>query len=418
MTSPAHPPRRVRPAQRHSQGSRGRAPSFERARAELASRLQERRGEIEEAVLTRAIAVSGPSEPSDPEYAEGLRNAVSAAVGYSLELVEVGEERAPAPPPTLLAQARLAARNGVELATVLRRYSAGYVLISDFLVEEVERAGYGGTELQRLLRSQGTLDRMLAAVSEEHGKETSQRQTSAEERRVERIERLLGGELVDTAELEYNIEGHHLALLIAGPGVAPALRELAASMDCRLLTACREEGILWAWLGSRRELDPEDLKRHLPATWPDGSTLAIGESGTGLVGWRFSYRQAKAAFSVAQRSHEFLVRYADVALLASVLQDDLLATSLRQLYLAPLEAERDGGKVAKETLGAYYAAERNVSSAAARLGVNRNTVTSRLRAIEGIIGRPLSFCGAELEVALCLAELEMDRPPAANLAPR
>ena len=87
------------------------------------------------------------------------------------------------------------------------------------------------------------------------------------------------------------------------------------------------------------------------------------------------------------------------------LQDDLLATSLHQLYLEPLEGERDGGKVARETLRAYFAAERNVSSAAAALGVNRNTVTSRLRAIEATVGRSLAFCGSELEAALRLAEL-------------
>ena len=42
------------------------------------------------------------------------------------------------------------------------------------------------------------------------------------------------------------------------------------------------------------------------------------------------------------RGPEPFVRYVDVALLAAVLQDDLLATSLRKLYLEPLEAERDG----------------------------------------------------------------------------
>ena len=33
-----------------------------------------------------------------------------------------------------------------------------------------------------------------------------------------------------------------------------------------------------------------------------------------------------------------------------MLQDELLATSLRKIYLTPLEAGRDGGEVARETL--------------------------------------------------------------------
>jgi DNA-binding PucR family transcriptional regulator len=97
-----------------------------------------------------------------------------------------------------------------------------------------------------------------------------------------------------------------------------------------------------------------------------------------------------------------VVRYADVALLAAVAGDDLIAGSLRQLYLAPLERARDGGKVSRETLRAYFAAERNVSSTAAALGVDRRTVRNRLGAIEDLLGRPLKGAEADLEIALRL----------------
>ncbi len=411
MMSPAHSPRRAGPAQRQASASRARRPSFEQARAELSARLRERREEIEQAVLTRTLAVSGTGEPVDldsldPEYLQGLRTAVSAAVDYALAVVERGEERAPSPPPVLLTQARLAARYGIGLDTVLRRYSAGYVLISDFLVEEAERSGLRGPFLQRLLRSQAALDRLLAALSEEYAREERERPGTTEQRRTERIERLLAGEPIDASELEYDLEGHHLALLATGPGVAIALRELATAIDARLLTACRGEDTLWAWLGARRELDPEELHRHASAIWPKGAVLVTGEPGKGLLGWRLSHRQAKATLTVAQRGPEPLVRYADVALLAAVLGDDLLATSLRQLYLEPLQAERDGGEVARETLRAYFAVGRNVSSAAAALGVQRHTVTNRLRAIEQRIGRPLSTWITEIEILLRLEELK------------
>src|SRR4029077_15954907 len=102
---------------------------------------------------------------------------------------------------------------------------------------------------------------------------------------------------------------------------------------------------------------------------PAEVALAIGEPAEGLAGWRQSHRQGAAAFNVARRRWKPIVRYADVALLASAMQDELLVSSLRQLYLEPLEAERDGGRVARETLRAYFGTERNVSSAAAALGV-------------------------------------------------
>jgi len=381
--------------------------SFERARAELSARLAERRPEIEEAVLTRILAVSDSNESQDPEYVQGLRAASAVAVRYALAVIEGGEERPPKPPPVLFAQARLAARNGVGLDTVLRRYSAGYVIFSDFLVEEAERGGLRAAELQRLMRSQAVLDQLLAAIGEEYGREGAKRPATSEERRAERIERLLAGELLDTSGIPYDFEGNHLGLIASGPGAPEALRDLAAALDRRLLAINREDGALWAWLGSRRPIDVEELGDYATATWTVGVPLAIGEPGEGLAAWRLTHHQAKAALPIALRSPEPLTRYADVALLAAILKDDLLATSLRKLYLEPLEAERDGGEVARETLRAYFAAGCNVSSAAAALGVKRHTVTNRLRAIEEMLGRPLATCATGIEAALRLEQLNV-----------
>jgi hypothetical protein len=381
-------------------------PSFERARAELAKRLRERQAEIEQAVMTRAFAVSDDGEPldlssADPTYLDGLRTAIAAAVDFGLEVIERGEERSPPPPPILLAQARLAARYGVGLDTVLRRYSAGFLVLSDYLVEEAEKGGLRPEALRRILRAQAALDRILAAVSEEYAREKRERPTSSEERRAELIERLLAGEILDTSDLGYEMACTHLAAIASGEGVREILRSLASTLGCRLLMVERE-GALWAWLGSREPLDLCELKRRAEGGWPQEARVAVGEPGKGLDGWRLSHRQAKAALSVALRGPDPFVRYAEVALVAAVLKDDLLATSLRKLYLEPLERERDGGDVLRETLRAYFEAGRNVSSAAVALGVNRNTVASRLRAAEVAIGRPLSSCGPEVDVALRL----------------
>jgi DNA-binding PucR family transcriptional regulator len=62
--------------------------------------------------------------------------------------------------------------------------------------------------------------------------------------------------------------------------------------------------------------------------------------------------------------------------------------------------------VARRTLRAYFAAERNVSSAAAALGVRRQTITSRLHVIEERLGRSLGVYATELDAALRLACLE------------
>ena len=377
----------------------------------LGERLQARRDEIEQATLARISAIAGAVEITDPIYTDGLRAALSIALDYGLAIVECREERSPPIPPALLVQARLAARGGVGLDTVLRRYFAGYALLSDFLVEEAEASELFTTaELKRLLRTQATLfDRLLSAVSEEYRREAQSRPSSTEQRRAERVKRLLDGEMLDTVELGYHLGDWHLGVVATGPGASQALRGLAVSLDRRLLLVHPDQLTAWAWFGGRQRLDIGELHSQLSSSWPGQAILSVGEPAEGIAGWRHTHFQAAAAVLVAQRRSEPVTRYADVALLVSVLKDDLLVGSLEQLYLAPLRSESDGGKAAKKTLRAYFAAGHNVSSAAMALGVNRRTVTSRLRAIEELFGRSLDRSVAEIDTALQLDELGNSR---------
>lgn len=377
---------------------------IEEVRSGLCARLRLRREEIEQTALARAHAIADPVG-ADPSYREGLRASVSAALDYAFEAIESGEQDAPPPPPVLLAQARLAARRGVGLDTVLRRYLAGYSLLGEYLIAEGGTVG-PGTSRGRLLHGHAAvLDRLLAAVSEEYTREASSQTTSREERLAQRVERLLAGELLDTAEFEYDFGAHHLGLACSGPGAEKASRELAGALDCRLLFAPRDERFAWAWLGSRRGLEPAAVAASLAPQDVSDLVVAIGESGTGPAGWRLTHRQAVAALPVALHRRQSPVCYAEVALLASALQDELLAASLRR-YLAPLDAERDGGTVQRETLRAYIAAGGSISAAAASLELSRRTIGKRLRKAEELIGRPLYGALAKIDTALRFEELD------------
>jgi PucR C-terminal helix-turn-helix domain/GGDEF-like domain len=378
----------------------------------LSRLLAGRRLEIEQAALTRIYAIADPAEAPDPEYAEGLRAAVAAAIGYGLVAIERGEERAPAIPAVLLTQARLAARSGISLDTVLRRYVSGQALLGDFLIEEAERADLlDRNALQRLLRSQAVLfDRLLVAVSEEHAREEAPSFDSAERRRAQRVERLLAGELIDVAALGYELDCNHVGVVIKGGFAVDELRDVAARLDRRLLVVHRKDETHWAWFGSRRRAAPAELAQYLSCSL-QGRAMALGEPSHGLAGWRLTHRQARAAFPIALRRSHAPVPYADVALLASMLQDDLLAASLHKLYLLPLEGERDGGEVLRETLRAYLATGRNASSAAETIGVSRDTIANRLRTVEQRIGRSFDSCASEVAAALDLAEIRTESPP-------
>ena len=372
----------------------------------LAADLRSRQAEIEQAVLSRVVSLSPLPGAVGPEYADGLREAVAEGLGFGIAALEREDAgRLPVPDP-LLAQARRAARSGVGLDTVLRRYVAGQALLGDFLVEEAEGL-LDPAQLKRLLRRlAAAVDRLLEAVSRAYEEEREQRQLTSKRRRAALVDRLLAGEPLDLTELGYDLGACHVGLLASGPGAEDAAPAIARELGARLLPVEHSDGAFWAWLGRRAPFEGEEALRAAEAAKPTEAALALGEPADGLVGWRLTHRQARVAFAVARRRPGRVVRYADVALLAAALQDDLLTASLGRLYLAPLKAERDGGTALRETLRAYFASDRNISSAAAALGVNRRTVSNRLRTMERHIGRSLDACESDLQLALSLEQLE------------
>lgn len=374
----------------------------------LADRMRSRFAEIEASLATLVEGTSDPREAGNPLYSDYLASLPANRVAILEHVVEVirHEERASVVPPTVITAARVAARAGIPLDAILRRYSAGNAFIVDILVEEAEAVGIAGADLRRLLHRQVTLfDQLLETVSEEHAKETRGGPANGTDRRRQQIKALLGGRQPSGGtDLGYDLDGHHLGLLAKGAGARELVGELARKLDRRLLAERLEGEAVWScWLGGRDPLRAADALRALEGLPPASVAIALGEPGEGITGWRLSHRQANAAMPIAER-RAAVVRYADVAVLASVLRDDLGVTSLRRLYLEPLEAGRDGGKAAIETLRTYFASERNISSAAAALGVDRRTVRNRLRAIEELFERPLGDVATDLETALRLID--------------
>jgi hypothetical protein len=357
--------------------------------------------------MARVCAVSDPDGVRDPGYLVGLRGAVSAALAYGIAAIGHHERLGPVPDELLL-QARLAARSGVSLDTVLRRYIAGHALLADFILREsAARELLNGRELQDALRAVAAVfDDIVAAVSRAYGEEMHSHFETPERRQGAKVKRLLAGELVSGRELEYELEAWHLACIASGPGAIESLRELASALQRSLLSVCLVPGEAWAWLGGKDRLATPGVLVLAKQILPEEMSLVLGEPGYGVEGWRFSHRQAKAAMLVGRYGSERKLRYADSALLASALSDDVLAGSLHDIYIAPLEKERDKGVALVETLGAYFAVGGNISSTAAALGVSRQTVNSRLRLAEERFGCPLDTCAAEVQIAMRLHQLE------------
>lgn len=374
-------------------------------RGDLAARLRARSTEIEDVVFTRVRALSEPAERQDPEYRAGLRATVAEVVDYALSSIEHGEDWAGPIPSAAAAQARMAARSGIRLDTVLRRYAAGDRLIGEFIMDE---AGKLPNEVVRqVLRSQGPhVDRLMASVAGEYMEELELMRRSPAQRVAERVQRLLVGDApLDAAGLDYEFDAWHLGLVVTGARADVAARTLAAGLSRQALVVPRGNDSAWAWLGGREKLEVSEVERYLEAGVLGEVSLGVGEPRQGVDGWRLTHHEAQAARLVAMRRPRPLVRASEVVLLAAVLRDDPLAKSLRRTYLVPLDEQGDSG-VLRETLRAYFAAGFNAATAAAALEVDRHTVQRRLRKVEEALGRLLHTCHAEIEVALSLEELD------------
>jgi hypothetical protein len=358
-------------------------------------------------VVARVHAIGAPEGDVDPEYLEGLRLAIEAAIDFTMEASEGGGAGSARIPQPILAQARLAARRRIPLETMLRRYLAGHAILGDFVVDEAGRRAVPPETLRGVLRSQAArTDQVLAAISACYVEEASAvRPISAGRRRTEQVRRLLDGELLDPSGLAYGLDGWHLGFVARGPGREDAVEAIMGRLDARRLLAPADDETFWLWTGFRDRPEPKQLQAALCLDLPDGLRIGVGEPAKGRAGWRLTHEQARAALSVAIRRPESVLRYKDVALLASAMQDELLTNSLSQIYLDPLQDGRESGLTLQATLRAYFDADQSVTSTAAALEISRNTVANRIRTVEKRIGYLHSSRAAHLLVALHLDEL-------------
>ena len=158
-------------------GMRGRGQTPRDARIVLVRRLRARRTEIDEAIFARiSDQWFDRTGSEDPDYVAGLRAAGVAALDYVLVGIERSGESLEAVPVAALEQARRAARAGVGLETVLRRYLAGYAVVEGFVVQETERAEQDLIPPTHGLRDvladmSALVDRLITAVSRAYGEE-------------------------------------------------------------------------------------------------------------------------------------------------------------------------------------------------------------------------------------------------------
>ena len=265
-------------------------------------------------------------------------------------------------------------------------YIAGHRLLGEFVNDEADRAGYSGYghALYQLRRTQeALLERLTAAIAREYRQERERMERSPEQWRRELVQKLLAGEPVNTARLDYALDVWHLGVIATGTGAEKTVRFLANGLGRELLSVACGEGTVWAWIGGRRKLAITDVERQLSGSAGAGVPLAVGEPRQGIDGWRLTHREAQAALPVALSRPQAAVRCANVPLEAALLRHEFLARVLVENLFSPLDSQKDRGTVLRATLRAYFDKECNAAKAGVALNVDRHTVGRRLRTYRG-----------------------------------
>jgi transposase-like protein len=369
--------------------------------------LRGRRGEIEKTVLAKIQHLAHPAAGMDSAYAAGLRSAVAEMVGYGIEGIENGFEWPL--PHAAVSQTRRAAREGVPLDLVLRRYATGSRTLDEFIVVEAE--DIPSRVLGQILSDQAPrVDRLLELVASEYKDEYERTRRSPARKKAERLIRFAQGDSPGSPiDLDYDFDIWHVGLILVGPNAELATRACAERLGYRSLHAARDSETNWAWLSRRRRPPSRKLEGLLAENLPPEVSIAMGEPQHGLAGWRLTHREAQMAQQAMLQSPQRIVRGRNVILRVGVTRDDTLVRSLLDGYLTPLKRHANAEKLL-EAVRAYLATGGNAAAAAAAIGVTRHTVQRRIRAVEETLGRSFSSCQAELHVALQIDELETTPP--------
>jgi purine catabolism regulator len=132
--------------------------------------------------------------------------------------------------------------------------------------------------------------------------------------------------------------------------------------------------------------------------------LGLGRGGLGVSGLRQSLREAEQALRAAHHEPERrIMRYADLGVLRLLLplQDSGKLTEFYQDTLAPLiHADHQDALLA--TLEQWLTAHGNLTEAARRLNLHRNTLMYRLHRIEELLGGSLDDADRRLALHLAL----------------
>ncbi|WP_277210379.1 PucR family transcriptional regulator [Isoptericola croceus] len=222
-----------------------------------------------------------------------------------------------------------------------------------------------------------------------------------------------------SAALAMPVDGRYQVVALQGPGPAPlaAGRAAVSGPGSRVhwhSSRPVEHGIILVEPSAAGRPYPADPE--LPAELPPGVRMGVGMPVDGLASLADGRRQAETALRLCppDGGTVHLATHLPAALLSA---DPALAGQLCDQVLGPLgPLVGPGRQVLLDTFAVWLATDGSTREAARRLGCHRNTVTNRLRRLEGLTGRRVDRPGDLVDLTLALhAHRAVHRPADGDL---
>lgn len=399
-------------------GSTLRSEETRRLAARLANDLPVLASEVFDFVATQLDQVNADEETRALTMAACVS---TVEAGLWMLAHGVPAERAHAPVAALEHARHMAAR-GEGINATLRFYRLGHAYFWERWAEAAGAAVDDRVRLIELLRDVsafmfGFLDVISGEVSAELLAERDRRQRRVTAQREEVVEAILAGAHVDVARAELTLgfafQRPQFAFICwtdDDPGALEPAAEavIAAVGGSRWLLISEGADELAGWVSAPR------LERLVPAVLSAavaqvaaGVHVAVGGVTSGLQGFRTSHEEAQRARRVARLaapSAPRLTRFEDVTLVDLLSCDLPAAQAFVAAELGGLASRDERAGELREFTLLYLTAGDSHTSAAAALGVHRNTARQRLQRAEELRGRPVTRHRSELLAALVLVE--------------
>lgn len=377
-------------------------------RVEIAAGLAAKRPAIER-MANDAIGRVEPPLPIDSqsEYEHGIARAVQGVLDYVLASLAAGSTAVEPVPLVALDQARRAAKMGVGIDTVLRRYAAGDRALRRALATELEgRDRAMGDDVHTL--ADEAVDRVMRQAVAEFDAETARISEMADPRLALALGLL--HEEINVSEIDgYLLDRWHIGLVTESTVPKVGLLRLAESLGAQPLVVDSRRGQRWAWIGRSEPMAAAGVEAALTGTFQHRAAFGLGEPRRGLSGWRLTHTEARRAAGLPNEGGRPVTRLRHHVLEAAVLGDQAFAESLIATYIEPLEREATKSADLGRTVCAYLRSGQNAKSAAQHLGIDRHTVLRRVRKVEELVGEKVEDCFAQLDTALRIATIS-DHP--------